>query len=176
MTVRADDLAGRTVLDANGARVELGSLWRERTAVLVFVRHFGCIHCREHVVQLHRSIAAIHAAGAEMIVIGSGSPSFIEGFREHTHYDGPLYTDPSLDVFKEAELKRSVARTLDPRSLGKAFKAIAGGQRQGRTQGDQWQQGGVLVVAPDGAVKYHHASERPGDNASAASILSAIGR
>lgn len=176
MTVRADDLAGMTVLDAKGARVELGSLWRERTAVLVFVRHFGCIHCRDHVVQLLRSIDSFHEAGAELIVIGSGSPSFIEGFREHTDYTGPLYTDPSLDVFKEAELKRSVARTLDPRSLGKAFKALVDGQRQGRTQGDQWQQGGVLVIAPDGAIKYHHASERPGDNAPAAAILSSIWR
>ncbi|MDX2086736.1 MAG: peroxiredoxin-like family protein [Kofleriaceae bacterium] len=124
--------------------------------------------------QLHRSIHAIHAAGAELIVIGNGSPSFIDGFREQTHYDGAVYTDPSLEVFKAAELKRSVARTLDPRSLGKAFKALAGGQRQGRTQGDPWQQGGVLAIAPDGTIKFAHASERPGDNASGAAIVSAI--
>lgn len=38
---RADDLARMTVLDAAGQAVELGTLWRDRTAVLVFVRHFG---------------------------------------------------------------------------------------------------------------------------------------
>lgn len=38
---RADDLAKLTVLDESGAAVELGSLWRERTAIIVFVRHFG---------------------------------------------------------------------------------------------------------------------------------------
>jgi hypothetical protein len=38
---RADDLAKLEVLDERGARVELGTLWRDRTAVLVFVRHFG---------------------------------------------------------------------------------------------------------------------------------------
>jgi hypothetical protein len=41
MLTRADDLAPMTVLDPEGAPVELGSLWRARPAVLVFVRHFG---------------------------------------------------------------------------------------------------------------------------------------
>jgi hypothetical protein len=38
---RADDLAQMTVLDETGKAVPLGPLWRDRTAVLVFVRHFG---------------------------------------------------------------------------------------------------------------------------------------
>jgi hypothetical protein len=41
MLERADDLAKLTVLDADGRTIELGSLWREGTAVLVFLRHFG---------------------------------------------------------------------------------------------------------------------------------------
>jgi hypothetical protein len=126
------------------------------------------------VVQLHREIDAIHAAGAEIYLIGNGSPSFIEGFRDTTKWTGPIYTDPSLAVFKAAQLKRSVMRTLDPRSLGNALKGLRDGQLQGRTQGDSWQQGGVLVVSPSGEVRWHHASERPGDNATAAQIASAL--
>ena len=38
---RADDLAKLTVLDEGGAAVVLGTLWRDRPAVLAFVRHFG---------------------------------------------------------------------------------------------------------------------------------------
>jgi hypothetical protein len=41
MQTRADDLATLTVLDEHGAKVELGTLWRDETAVLVFTRHFG---------------------------------------------------------------------------------------------------------------------------------------
>jgi hypothetical protein len=41
MLSRADDLATMTVLDESGASVELGTLWRDKPAVLVFVRHFG---------------------------------------------------------------------------------------------------------------------------------------
>ena len=124
--------------------------------------------------QLHQEIAAIRGAGAELVVIGNGSPSFIAGFREQTHWDGAIYTDPSLAAYRAAELKRGVASTLDPRSLGKALRAFAGGQRQGRTQGDQWQQGGVLVILPSGDIRWQHASSRPGDNASARDIVAAL--
>jgi hypothetical protein len=126
------------------------------------------------VVQLHRDIDKLRAAGADLYIIGNGTPNFIAGFREQTKYEGPIYTDPSLASFKVAELKRGVTRTFDPRSLGKAASAFARGQRQGLTQGDPWQQGGVLVVAPGGEVKFHHASERPGDNATVDQIVAAL--
>ena len=35
------DLANASVLDEQGAAVRLGDLWKDRTVVLVFVRHFG---------------------------------------------------------------------------------------------------------------------------------------
>jgi hypothetical protein len=38
---RADDLAGMTVQDEHGNPVQLGTLWKDKPAVLVFVRHFG---------------------------------------------------------------------------------------------------------------------------------------
>ena len=41
MLTRADDLAKMTVLDENKQAVELGTLWRDKPAVLVFLRHFG---------------------------------------------------------------------------------------------------------------------------------------
>ena len=41
MLDRADDLAAMTVLDEQGHAIVLGTLWRERPVVLVFVRHFG---------------------------------------------------------------------------------------------------------------------------------------
>ena len=124
--------------------------------------------------QLHRSIADIHAAGAELVVIGNGAPMFIEGFRETTGYTGPLYTDPTLAAYEAAELERGFFKTF---SLGGAVKTIGAarrGFRQGRTMGDANQQGGVVVVAPDGSVIYRHVSHHPGDNAKAEDIVRAL--
>lgn len=124
--------------------------------------------------QLHRDIDKIHATGAELVVIGNGAPHFIAGFRELTGYRGPLYTDPSLEVFRAAHLKRGVAATLNPLGLIPAVKALAGGHRQGKTEGDAWQQGGVLVIAAGGDVRWQHVSKRPGHNATSQQILSAL--
>ena len=124
--------------------------------------------------QLHRKIDLIRSAGADVHVIGNGSPSFIAGFRDETGWDGPIYTDPSLAVYKTAQLKRGVWKTLDPRSLARGVRAFASGHRQGRTQGDPWQQGGILVISPGGEVLWHHASERPDDRPSAEDIARAI--
>jgi AhpC/TSA antioxidant enzyme len=125
-------------------------------------------------VQLHREKHAIEAAGGDLYAIGNGNPSFIAGFREITGFAGPIYTDPSLAVYKAAQLKRGITKTLDPRALGKTLGAFMKGHKQGLPQGDQWQQGGALVVGTDGRVLWHHASERPGDNASPVQIVAAL--
>lgn len=172
--LRSDDLARLMVIDEAGRSHALGTLWRDHTAVIVFLRHFGCIHCRDHVVHLHARLDAIESKGARMAVIGNGSPSFIDGYRDETRWTGPIYTDPSLAVYKAAELKRGVTTVLDPRALAPTLKAFLRGGRQGRTQGDQWQQGGSLVVGTDGTVLWHHVSDRPGDNAPASEIVAAL--
>ncbi len=38
---RADDLGQVTVLDLDGNEVKLRELWRDRPAVLVWLRHYG---------------------------------------------------------------------------------------------------------------------------------------
>lgn len=124
---------------------------------------------------MHRELGAIRAAGAAVFVIGNGTPNFVAGFREQTGWEGPIYTDPSLAAYRAAGLKRSVTRTLDPRQLGSVIRAFARGARLGMKQGDPWQQGGVLVVAPSGDILWKHASGRPDDNATVAQIVAALG-
>ena len=55
--------------------------------------------------QLHR------ASIPNLVMIGNGAPMFIAGFREMTGYTGPIYTDPSLAVYKAAQLKRGATLT-----------------------------------------------------------------
>jgi hypothetical protein len=117
-------------------------------------------------VQLHR------ANLPNLIMIGNGAPHFIAGFRETTGFAGPIYTDPTLAVYKAAELKRGAMTILKLRAAAATVGALRRGFRQSSIQGDSTQQGGVLVVAPDGRILYHHISEYPGDNASPDEIRS----
>ena len=113
-----------------------------------------------------------HANVPNLIVIGNGAPHFIEGFRETTGFTGPIYTDPTLAVYKAAQLKRGAMTLLKLRAAVATVGALRRGFRQTGVQGDGTQQGGVLVVAPDGRILYHHISEYPGDNASPDEIRS----
>lgn len=115
----------------------------------------------------------LHRAGIpNLVVVGNGAPMFIAGFRETTGYDGPIYTDPSLEVYKAAQLKRGVGTVLTFGAAKATIGSLRRGFRQGKTQGDATQQGGVLVIARDGRVLYHHISDHPGDNASPEDIRS----
>ena len=134
------------------------------------------MHCREHVVQLHRRIDELTATGAEVHVIGNGTPNFIAGFRETTSWRGTIYTDPSLEAFELAGMKRGVLKTLNPLGALRSLATLGRGIRQGRTQGDPWQQGGVLVITQAGEVVWSHESGGPGDNATVDQILAGLRR
>ena len=60
------------------------------------------------------------------------------------------------------------------RAAVRSVGALRRGFRQGKTQGDNLQQGGILAIAPDGRVLWHHISSGPGDNAKPADIARAL--
>lgn len=124
--------------------------------------------------QLHRDEALLTGAGLALDVIGNGAPNFIAGFRETTGFTGPIYTDPSLVVFRAAELRSGLRTVFSLGAVARTVGALRRGFRQGRTQGSALQQGGVLVIAPDDTVRWHHVSSGPGDNATAAEIVAAV--
>jgi hypothetical protein len=125
-------------------------------------------------VQLHRAQDRITAAGARLVLVGNGAPSFIAGFREETGVTGALYTDPTLATYRALELRRGVGGLLG-RTWLHAARAMRAGFRQGRIQGDAFQLGGVLVVRPDGAIVYRHPSAEAGDHPPVDELLRALG-
>ncbi|MCA9675840.1 MAG: AhpC/TSA family protein [Myxococcales bacterium] len=123
---------------------------------------------------MHHAIDRIHGAGAELHVIGNGAPTFIAGFRDTTGYPGPLYTDPSLEVYRAASLRRGLGTVLRPSVVRSALRARSAGFRQGATQGDALQQGGVLVIAPGGALRFRHVSRAAGDHPPVDDVVAAL--
>jgi hypothetical protein len=126
------------------------------------------------VVQLHRERDSLRDAGAELHVIGNGAPMFVAGFREATGYDGSLYTDPSLAVYRAADLRAGLRTVLTIGTFTRTIGALRRGFRQGRTRGSALQQGGVLAIARDGRVLWHHVSAGPGDNATVTEIIAGM--
>ena len=108
--------------------------------------------------------AEIEAAGAELAFVGSGSVAHARHFRERHVPESEVYTDPGLHAYSALGFKRSVAAKLGPRSALAYARATMRGHRQTSVQGDAWQQGGLIVLAPGGRLllvqRFHDAGGR----------------
>jgi hypothetical protein len=117
-------------------------------------------------VQLHRDREAFEQAGVELAVIGQGTPRHARAFKEDQGLEFTLLVDPDRRTYKAAGAKvGSVSELLGPRVALRALRAVASERViQGRTIGHPAQLGGVLVVAPGGAVVWSHLADDAGDN------------
>jgi peroxiredoxin len=168
------ELAEASVLDASGEVRRLGEVWGERDAVVIFVRHFGCAGCAEHVAELRPRLGELEALGVATVLVGNGAPAQLAAFRAREKLDGhelATFTDPTLAAYRAAGLERSLAGTVGPRALGNLAALMSRGYVNGRTRGDLRQQGGTLYVRRGGEVALHHASARVGDHARIAAVV-----
>jgi hypothetical protein len=164
-----------TLFDAaDGREVRLGRLWAERTAVLVFVRHFGCIFCHQQVAELEPFRASIGARGAELFVIGNGSVEEARAFRARQGTSFGILTDPSRQAYCAVGMRRSLLSVLTPGVFWRSLRAFVRGFRQTGVAGDPLQQGGVVVMAPGGRELYRFISREAGQHAPAAAIVESL--
>ncbi len=156
------------LIDEDGQFVEMYDLWKNQIAIFIFLRHFGCIFCRKHAVEIWSKREQYEKGGAKIYFVGNGARFMIKSFKEDLGIqDAPVYTDPSLVSFRASGFKRGFLAALGPRAVANAIKAVAEGHAQGgmyqKDQGDLWQLGGILVVKPEGKVGYHFISSAAGD-------------
>lgn len=173
---RAGDLP---VLRPDGASMRLGSVWSERPVVLALMRHFGCIFCKEHVAELRSIVDEIHAEGAELVILGSGSAQMAGFFAEDYAITTPVLTDPTREVYRALEARRPHRLGfVDPRVFIGSLRALVRGHRQtfGRAAelGDNMQLGGVFIVQRGGGLAWAHRSAFAGDRPSNDEVLAAL--
>ena len=180
--VHAHDLEDEVLKDDSGEDVRLGDLWRDRPTALVFLRHFGCVFCRHHAVRLHRARQGFEDAGVGLAVIGMGTPEDAAEFRRIHGMELPVLVDPDRRIYERAGAKiATIDELLSPKVVARGIKhTILSRLRlgsvvvhQGRIRGHAAQLGGVLVVAPDGSVRYAHLSEDASDDPSPSEVLAA---
>ena len=161
------NFANAQVFNQDGKQVKLGNIWKNQTTVFIFLRHFACVSCRTHAVQVWSERDKYQATGAQVVFIGNGSPDFIQKFREDLGLgDAPIFVDPALDSFRAAGFKRGFLAALGPSSIAAGIKMFGAGNKQGeysRAAGDLWQLGGIVVIRPSGAIAFHHISQVLGD-------------
>jgi peroxiredoxin len=145
----AQRLAQISLPDSEGRKVRLGFLWAEEAAVVVFLRHYGWIFCREHVAQLREHETEFRAAGATLAAIGLGDPEYARAFRNETGIGFPLLLDDRREAYKAAGLRQaSILHTLRPSNFAARARAKAAGHRQHKLGKNPFQLGGSFVFGP----------------------------
>lgn len=130
--------------------------------------------CREQAAQVRGHLPELQAKGADLVVIGNGTPAQAARFVRDRAPDLTVLVDPDLAAYRAAGLKRSVGALFRPSVLKSAVRALASGHGQGLTQGDPWQNGGVLVVDRGGALRWAYVSQTPGDHPPIGDVLAAL--
>ena len=119
--ISVEKLGSLNVYNDSEEAVKLSSLWQKQTAVLVFVRHFGWVICRQQVAELAGYLDDFSQQGAQLAVVGNGGSYDLKKFRKVTGYPGILLTDPSLEPYKILKFKNGLADVVGIKSFIQGF-------------------------------------------------------
>jgi len=101
-------LGAATVLDPAGATVHLADEWGDHPAVIVWLRHFGCVFCREQVAEIRANRKEIEALGGGIAFVGNGTARAAAWFQKRYAPDSRVLTDPDLVSYRAPGARASV--------------------------------------------------------------------
>ena len=171
-----DRLSECAVVDAHGTSHVLGSLIEGSAALLLFIRHFGCIGCSENISLMAPRFAELKELGVRVLIIGCGAPNFIDGFKErHRLLFSPaeIFSDESLASQTAAGLMYSAWGGFGPKGLYEMARAFVSGNVSSDIQGDIKQQAGAILVDGAGVVRLYHRNGSLGDHVDPAQVVDA---
>jgi hypothetical protein len=127
-------------------------------------------------VQLHRAHERFQAAGAQVTLVGMGTPRHAAWFRAKYAPALPVLADDKRVSYRAMGLKVGSASDLvGPRSVLSGVRhGLRSGVVQGRPVGNPAQLGGALVVAPGGEVRLEQRAQHAGDSADVDALLAAV--
>lgn len=161
-----DSFGQSVVLTSAQLRLPLATFLEGTPALLVFLRHFGCVGCSLVLEQLLPHFALFESLGFQRVLIGNGDPRHIPGFLQRYGLEGrdlTVVTDPSGQIYRVASLRRSFWGSWGARGIWDFLKAHLAGHLQTGFHGDTLQQGGSLLLDEEGRVLFHYQSQSIGD-------------
>jgi len=91
--------AGLPIVGENGEEILFGALFRDRKAVVIFIRYFWCLFCDDYVHSITKSVTPeiLKNKGVDLVVIANGAPDMIKMYKST-----PLFTFVA-HIFDEAD-------------------------------------------------------------------------
>ncbi len=163
------------LLNAANETVHLQDLWAIRPTLLSFIRHFGCLFCREWLSQLEQHKDVLSDAGIQVLVVAMGQPKHI------TRYCGRLA--PSIDCVVHETTQPYDAYGLIQGSwkefvsfdvLKAGVHAYFKGHTTGQMIGDPRMMPGSFIVDQQGKIAYSYYSEHVADHPDIATLVRVV--
>lgn len=146
------------VLDANGQSIQLSALWKKRTLVLAFTRHFGCPQCKEMMDELHNVRPELEKRGLALAIVTQGTPDEAKRFCADRAPGSTCLADPDRKAYTAYGLGRgSFFQTLLSPSIWKSNKRLK--ETKGFTPEpapagqDTFVMSGTFIIGKDGRVR-----------------------
>lgn len=135
----------------------------DATTLLVFLRHFGCVFCRETVAELRR--ASESGDFPPTLFFFQGTPTEGRAFLRRDWPTVRAVADPALRFYEAFGVERmGWLDMLRPGLWSAERRARAKGFEQGDRSGDIWRLPGVFLVRGDAilwAHEFRHAGDLP---------------
>jgi peroxiredoxin len=127
------------------------------------------------VAQLRLKKQQFDQAGAQVMLVGMGSPEESAAFEMKFNIPFPLISDPKGQLYKAFGLKKvSTWELLSPSVAFKGILAITKGHSIGVPIGDVHQLPGVFIINTEGRIVYSHFGSDPSDHPDPDTILEAL--
>jgi len=146
------------VLDGDGKTITLSALWKTRTLVLAFTRHFGCPQCKEMMDELHTARPELEARGLTLAIVTQGTPEEAKRFCADRAPGATCLADPERKAYAAYGLGRGTAyqTLLSPRiwTSNRRLKQTKGFSPEPAPKGqDTFVMSGTFIIGTDGRVR-----------------------
>jgi len=161
--------------DSTGTQHRLGDLWSDKPVVLVFLRHFGCLHCREHAVQLRDRYDDITNAGGDIVAVGTGDQRYAEAFARDEKIPFLVLVDDDATAAHAASIQTlNWFQLLHPRTWKATWQASRRGHHVHKPGMRVKQIGATFVIGTGDKVRYEHMDSDSTDHADIDTLVATL--
>jgi peroxiredoxin len=145
------------------------------SAVLIFMRYYGCPVCRMEMAKIKQEIELVRTKGGRVFVALQSAPETIASLIKKDDFPFTMICDPRGKIFQLYGVEAGgLIKYLHPAGLVAAIKAIFRGFRHGKFEGKETQLPAAFAMTADKIIKYAHYGENISDMPSLAKMIISI--
>ena len=160
----ADPVLDFVVTGMNLAPGRLRDQLDDEPTLFVFLRHFGCIFCREAIADI-RAASEGEADFPRVLFFFRGSATEGRAFLRRYFPNAKAVADPTGELYDAFGIQRGgLAKNLGPKVWRARKRAAGKGHRNGARSGDIWRLPGVMLTRGERIYWVHdvkHAADHP---------------